>query len=240
MRDFSRDRWLLNELHVNIGSGLKARLDGVTSLNDQFVHTRNQILKKSVVCVRRERNTAQQATAEATRAAKLEVESAKQRADKSEAALRGELQEFKKNAERKEAELREAKTEWKKESEKVRELLPDLPLKVKTNQVRLLQEQLDSLKLRLKEEVASKQAEIDDKKKDLSGLLRSLTDKQDFQKGLLSDLKNTANELGQTQQELRKEKEGVLNLDREYALSQKQCGDLAASNCRRRFKMPTR
>jgi hypothetical protein len=78
---------------------------------------------------------------------------------------------------------------------------------VKANQIISLQEQIDDLKHRMKAEVASKQAEIEDKKTHISELLASLVQHQEHQNNLSSNLKITANELGQSQQKLLKVEE---------------------------------
>jgi chromosome segregation ATPase len=232
MREFSSDRQELEEVYNHTEKGLEARKDELVSLNKEFAKTRQQILEKAKLYVQQERTAARRAMQEAETAARKEVQETKKSAQKKEEELRAELKKAESEAQLtlKQAisdsqkqctalteekadldrQLRRCQAELQQEAKKAQELGSDL--KLKSVQISSLQEQLDELKTRMKDETASKQAELDDKKRDLAGLLQSLTEKQAFEKSILADLKESSNALGKTQQELRKAQEDCADL----------------------------
>ena len=232
MREFSSDRQELEELYNHTEKGLEASKDELVSLNKEFVQTRRQILEKAKLYIQQERTATRRAMQEAETAARKEVQETKKSAQAKEEELRAELQKAELEAqltlkqsisdaqkqctaltEEKadlDRQLRRCQADLQQEAKKAQELGTDL--KLKSVQINSLQEQLDELKTRMKDEAAAKQAELDDKKRDLAGLLQSLTEKQAFEKSILADLKESSNALGKTQQELRKAQEDCADL----------------------------
>jgi chromosome segregation ATPase len=200
MWEFSKDRDLLQEMYSHASNGVR-------ELQEDLMRAQERILKKaSLTCVQRERKVARDAVEKAVRQAKLEAQALQNEMEKTQNELKAEKAVLTRQ-------LQECTSELKNETKKVQELQTDVI--VKANKISLLHEQIDSLKLRMQEEAASKQAEIEDKKKHISELLASLVQHQELQNHLSSDLKNTANELGhsrQATQELEKRLEAEVEM----------------------------
>jgi chromosome segregation ATPase len=177
MWEFSKDRDLLQEMYSHASNGVR-------ELQEDLMRAQERILKKaSLTCVQRERKVARDAVEKAVRQAKLEAQALQNEMEKTQNELKAEKAVLTRQ-------LLECTSELKNETKKVQELQTDVI--VKANKISSLHEQIDSLKLRMQEEAASKQAEIEDKKKHISELLASLVQQQERQNHLSSDLKNTA------------------------------------------------
>ena len=198
MMEFSKDRRLLNELYDSVSNGVNVRINEVRELNEEFMRTRERIVDKARIFVRRERNFVRDAVEKAVREAKLEAQALQKEMEKTQYELKAERAVLAQQ-------LQQCTSELKNETTMVQGLQTDVI--VKANQIISLQEQIDDLKHRMKAEVASKQAEIEDKKKHISELLASLVQHQELQNNLSSNLKITANELGRSQQQLWKVEE---------------------------------
>jgi len=120
MREFVKDRQLIQDLCDSALGGVESGLKELTTLRDEVAETRVHILGKAQTCIRRER----QAAMESAQQDKLAA---------SQQALARELQE--------------SKAELQRESKKLQNLLADL--KVKASQLSSLQGELEAKQIEL-------------------------------------------------------------------------------------------
>jgi len=166
MREFVKDRQLIQDLCDSALGGVESGLKELTTLRDEVAETRVHILGKAQTCIRRERQAAMESAQREVARCKRDAQVQQDKLAASQQALARELQE--------------SKAELQRESKKLQNLLADL--KVKASQLSSLQGELEA-----------KQIELDKHRKDLSGLSErdarleaSLGEKQEYISSLLT------------------------------------------------------